>query len=134
MRFSKGKYIFSRKELWDIQYHLAAIIRDALIQFKNSNRLGFPANINNIKYVEDDHENEKQLQEEWESVLDKIIFAFTEISHNEENDPLLVWYGNGNNTDYKSAPEEVVQESHQYDEKIQEGLKLFAEYYRALWD
>lgn len=94
MRIQKGKPHFSQKELWNLDSTLAPIIHQALVQFKNSNRHGFP-----MLAVEDYLKEIKRMSEEqikqmfkdnpngdynrsdvipfFEQVLDNMIFAFS---------------------------------------------------------
>ena len=124
MRITKGHLRFSRKEVWNLSEHLAKCIHDGLLQFKNSDRLGFPADISS---------------KTWEEYLDKMIFSFKEISTFYRNDPIELYFNKVWNTgerDLKKfkAPDEVCEESKKYYKDIKEGIKLFSKYYTDLWD
>lgn len=93
MRVSKGKYIFSDRDVWNLDNTLSKIIVAGLIKYKNSKRHGYPS-----EAIYDYHLNEKYTESEinamivsgsksydedavchyWESCIDKMIFSFQE--------------------------------------------------------
>ena len=77
MRFSKGHLRLSHREIWNAGERIAACIYDGLLQFKNSERLGCPADLTSI---------------EWNEYLDKMLFSFKEISTHYKNDPYKIYF------------------------------------------
>ena len=116
MRITKGHLRFSGKEIWNLNVHLAKCIYDGLLQFKNAERLGYPADIS---------------PNTWEEYLDKMLYSFKEISTDYANDPRKNYFN-----ELKSDLErnQIKEECERYLEKIQEGLNLFSEYCMDLWD
>ena len=92
---------------WNLDGTLALIIAPALKQLK-ANCHGYPAPL----YNENDLEG--SAIRKWEEILDKMIWSFERCQGD------LDFYN------------EKDRENH--DARIQEGLNLFAEYYRNLWD
>lgn len=105
IRKKKGLAKVTNEECWGLDLTLAKYILPRLIRFKEINQISYP--------------NEFKNSGEWHRILDKMIFAFDIISNNKEcyleN---IKWY------------EMNIKKS----EKIQEGLDLFAKYFRDLWD
>lgn len=66
---------FDPKDYWDIQSLLAEVIHAALVDFKNSRRMGYPSC------------DEINSMEEWDEILDKMILAFRLI----KEDDIQVW-------------------------------------------
>jgi hypothetical protein len=91
---------FSDDELWSLDYSLAKHILPRLKRFKKFDA-GRPGCF--------------ETREEWDEVLDKMIFAF--------EDAVTYW----------DSKEETKGERIQRENRAREGLKLFAKYYHALW-
>lgn len=83
------------KETWSLDYSLAQYIAPRLKRFKELNN-GFPYGLSS---------------EEWDGILDKMIFAFEFLGSEERWD-------NNNKDEWKD---------------VQEGIDLFAKYYFDLW-
>lgn len=133
--------------LWDLDHYLANHIHSALLQFKHMERNSYPG-----------QEGANTL-EEWEEVLDKMIWSFDQSARDYPGDPFgLAW-----DEYYKKHPEElhqplfekeedkdgytklayksgfeytstVKEERIIYENRVQEGLDLFAKFFSALWD
>lgn len=103
-------------ELHDLYYTLAKIIHPALVQFKNSERYSYPFSFT-VLY------DEEEARQRWEEAIDKMIWSFEQIV---------------NETDYYfpsiSADSEEWKNVAEYHSKLEEGFKLFGEYYTDLWD
>lgn len=104
-----------RKFDFDIVYSLPWVIYPQLVRFRRCEKNGVPM----LHEMEDytvgySNEEHAQILEEWNEILDKMIFAFAEIIH---DDAMF-------EEDYGAAT----------DIKIQEGLDLFAKHFRNLWD
>lgn len=144
MRFSKGHFRLSHKEIWNAGEHIAACIYDGLLQFKNSERHGYPADFITSR--------------EWDECLDKMLFSFKEISTNYKNDPWEIYFreelkkgfynikidANCQLLEKVNLPAvddpccteetEIRKKSKEYFDEIKEGLSLFSKYYMDLWD
>jgi len=105
------KYHCSDLNLWNLDIHLAKIILPKLIAFRSMPRLGYPASL--------------QDENEWEKILDEMIFAFkytladAEIKRKEFEKK----YGEINKENYVK-----------FEKRSQKGLELFGLYFRNLWD
>lgn len=146
MRFSKGHLRLAHKEIWNAGEHIAKCIYDGLLQFKNSERIGYPSDFYERK--------------QWNSCLDKMLFSFKEISTQYRNDPYEIYFREQAKkglykieiddydrlVDFKipcldavddpSCCEltEIKKASKEYFDSIKEGLSLFSKYYMDLWD
>lgn len=133
---SKGKYI-SMSELWNLDYNIAKYLLPRLKAFKK-NTMSIPASLT---------------EDEWDNILDKMIIAFEYIIAEDS------WWIDDPRYDYinychfshslsvdglrrVSITEEgrakKIKEAHFREEKrrhavIEEGLTLFAKYFRELW-
>lgn len=118
----KGEYI-SNGDLMDFDVTLAQWILPRLKQFKEK-KWAYPSNIFNESQLPyhvayDDDSLEKDKIAAWNEVLDKMIRAFE----------LIIDFDNG--VDFsKSDFEEVLNRRN---EECEEGLMLFAKWYRSLW-
>jgi len=97
---------FFFEECWNLDMTLSALILLRLIYFRD-NHSGAPSCL--FEYDEFDHIKEEDGFKKWNEILDKMIWAFylyiKEEDYNEENG-----------------------------RQIDEGLELFAKYFRDLWD
>lgn len=102
---------FHYEETWSLDNTLACFILPRLIHYRNINS-GIPCTL--LKYdVNGRAINEKEAEKEWYSILNKMIEAFYLIVIDMVDLSFFV---------------------ENREEKINEGLILFAEYYRSLWD
>ena len=132
---SKGKYIKSG-ELWDLDYTFADFILPRLKAFKK-NTISVPAQLS---------------ETEWNDILDKMIIAFDYILDDEWwiDDPRYDYidYCHFSHSLTKEGLRQVniteeergkkIKEAYFREEKrrravIEEGLTLFAKYFRDLW-
>ena len=146
MRITKGHLRLSHREIWNAGEHFAACIYDGILQFKNSERVGYPADLTADK---------------WNECLDKMLFSFKEISTNYKNDPYEIYFRENLKKEFSNfevddndrllekvkIPDldavddpcntertEIEKKSKEYFESIKEGLDLFSKYYMDLWD
>lgn len=98
-----GNYINPR-ETWSLDVTLAEHIYPRLVLFKKLNN-GYPTCFETI--------------DEWNEVLDKMIFAFKKLAENH-------WFFSIQEADWKQKEEQLWKQ-------IGEGLDLFAKYYTDLW-
>ena len=133
---SKGKYI-SMSELWDLDYTFADFILPRLKAFKK-NTISVPAQLS---------------ETEWNDILDKMILAFDYIIAEDSwwiDDPRYDYidYCHFSHSLTKEGLRQVsiteeergkkIKEAYFKEEKrrcavIEEGLALFAKYFRDLW-
>lgn len=154
-------------DTWNLDSTLAYIILPALLQLKNTKQ-GVPAefaevggadydNQDSFDFYKETHEDSfKKKCDEWDAILDKMIWSFKELAFNDwdslyhHGDAKFEWV----KCDEKSLNpatnqmEDVFQMvdknpgEHWFDfvgaqmhkDRIQEGLDLFAKYYQHLWD
>ncbi len=83
----------SERDTWSLDFNLAEIILPRIILLRIF-KVGYPACFDK--------------EEEWDIILDKMIFAFEKVMECE------------------GGPSE-------FEDEIDEGLKLFGKYYRGLW-
>jgi hypothetical protein len=136
--FIRGKKGWAPMDTWSFDYYLSPIIRDALTHLKKNNH-GYPGSLDN--------------QEEWEVILEKIIWTFDACEKIQKSD----WYmlprenyimSNGklyykDNTEYEELRKNYEEIAVKYNNhvmtdeellKYEEGWRLFKEYYFSLWD
>lgn len=155
-------------DTWSLDHTLALIILPALIQLKNTKhgvpsefveRTGgdFDRNYCFEFLKEDDDLVFDKLCDQWEEVLDKMIWSFQQLSIDDDYDSK---YHHGHmEIGWEKTPQkypdpvtgkmehmfQMVDKNpgehwydhvgHQlHDKRIQEGLELFGKYYRSLWD
>ena len=83
MFIQKGKIRFSKKEIWDLDTHLAKIIYTGLVQFKQSKRYGTPSPFLAESTVEHPlGTTTEETKQAWEDTLDQMIYAFSVSSFN----------------------------------------------------
>lgn len=93
-------------DTWNLDYNIARYTLPLLKRFKELKN-GFPARLESM--------------EEWDEILDKIIWSLEEIVNDEDGLQL---------TGYTEQDREIIKE---YYNKKQEGLRLFGEYLCDLW-
>ena len=133
------KVQIDRWDTWSLDYTLALIIHPALVQFKENNT-GYPNGLT---------------EDEWNTILDKMIFAFSQIISPWEDREFytgVVDYAwkpvdiNGELTfdeseffgwKMENGPNHTAKfdlaKYNACEQKIQEGCELFGKYFRGLW-
>ena len=143
MRKSKGKWVASRRDVWDLDYTLSPIILAGLVKFKeiiiNSKYSGVPSSFIKGEDVTDED------VAEWYSVIDKMIYAFDKTNVPDIRDfKFKIEMDRGetkangstqiflkcDNEEAKKRYYEALGEHHK---KCEEGRVLFAKYYENLW-
>ena len=130
----RAKWMFQRivrgfddRELWSLYDPLARHILSRLKAFRNQKLWGYPC----CEGIE--------CEEDWLKILDKMILAFhyTIIDMDDvEMYPIEKMYSIGkriyfeHSKDYKAYRDEEARR----EKAIEEGLLLFAKYFRSLWD
>lgn len=79
--------------------------------------------------------------EEWEKVIDELIWTFEYLTDDERFNPFPDYYeGKEWNFNLEKTPEqkqlfdEWMKKNNELEERKQKGLELFAKYYCHLWD
>lgn len=136
MRMKGKKVIFSYKDTWDMNSVISPVIYEGIKKFKEVNAKvdfgSYPGQLENM--------------EEWEAILDKMLYAFAgkapDISaygfsftpgpeHGKETDKdCRVWNMKIVNKPEHDRYDEDLKIHH---EKVQVGLDLFAKYFQDLW-
>lgn len=143
----KERKIKVKVDEWDLysaDHTLALVILPVLKEYRKSKRYGIPMNLD-ISYIPLDDEGEEKMMQDWNNILDKMIWSFEQIINSEANlDDFWIEKpdfdncekcsdfidkinsGSGGRYDYEARKA--------YDDKIQEGLDLFGKHFRSLWD
>lgn len=117
-------YTLQENHWWSVDYYLTPIILDALVQFRENHEHGVP-----YEFTVDENGKEidfNQAEINWHSTIDKMINAFRLMQL--DNDGKIPEYYD--RVDYKYDEELYKNQQLQ----IEEGLLLFAKYFRGLWD
>ena len=107
-------------------YFLAEHICGALNQFKKAKRTGYPSDLNSM--------------EEWDHIIDNMIFAFEQIRKNFARSSYSQYYDKKHKENpnydflYDNVSEAIRKDEDAYQDKIRQGLSLFAKYFQSLWD
>lgn len=124
-------------DIWNLDVTLAHIIFPALLQHKATSQ-GVPSEFaivggedfveqQSFDFYSESHDEARNVSaERWNDILDKMIWSFYQIAFGEYDN----LYRNGF-ADETKVYDHIGFALH--DEKIQEGLTLFGEYYRGLW-
>ena len=96
-------------DTWNLDHTLALIIHPALVQLKETKH-GSP-----ITDAEDSPEHITDIHEQWEFVINEMIFAFEKI----KTDDFDIW-------EFEKDSDEG--------KRLSNGLRLFGKYYLGLWD
>lgn len=143
MRKSKGKWVASRRDVWDLDCTLSPIILAGLVKFKetivNSEYSGVPSS-----FVKGGDVTDEEVKE-WHNVIDSIVYAFDkdnvpdiqdfnfkiEMEHGEAKDNGATQiFLKCDNEEEKERYSKALKEHHK---KCEEGRMLFAKYYENLW-
>ena len=142
MRKSKGKWVASRKDIWDLDYTLSPIICAGLVKFKetiiNSKYSGVPSS-----FVKGEDVTDEEVKE-WHNAIDSMIYAFDKDNIpniQDYNFKINLEYGekaNGFtqiflNCDNEEEKQRYYKDLEDHQKKCEEGRMLFAKYYENLW-
>lgn len=142
MRKSKGKWIASRKDVWDLDYTLSPIILAGIVKFKEtiikSKYSGVPS-----LFVKGEDVTDEDVKE-WHDAIDKMIYAFDKdnmpdiqdynfkinLEHGEKSNGSTQIFLNCDNEEEKQR---YYKDLEDHQKKCEEGRMLFAKYYENLW-
>lgn len=137
----RGKLpIFNRSDCWNLNNTLAPIIATGLEKFRDSDKNSHP------------HSELTEDMDSWNKIIDKMIWSFRE-STKYDGGPDIHDFGfpvkredtfieeilsDGGRIhklkDFDWDSEGYHKAVDEYNQKVQEGLDLFAKYFRNLWD
>ena len=134
---------FTRRELWNLDHTLARVIAAGLRQFIAADRHGYGA----------------ETPEAWEGILHELLWTFDELAQDRPHDPHSMWFTREHarlaadprwrfcetvplddgghlvtKLNFPETPPEVQAASSTYEQRLANGLRLFAEHLRGLWD
>lgn len=142
MRKSKGKWVASRRDVWDLDCTLSPIILAGIVKFKEtiikSKYSGVPS-----LFVKGEDVTDEDVKE-WHNTIDSMIYAF-----DKDNMPDIQDYNfkinlehgekaNGStqiflNCDNEEEKQRYYKDLEDHQKKCEEGRMLFAKYYENLW-
>ena len=124
--YQRIRYGVADEECWSLDYTFSKFILPRLKHFKKMKRYGYHPDMT---------------PEEWESVIDEIIWPFEYLVDDEQFNPFpnfykdKDWEFNKEKTpEQKQLFDEWMKKNNELEERSQKGLQLFAKYYRHLWD
>ena len=122
---------YSISDLWSLDYAIARKVLPMLKAFRKMERAGIPTNMFEDPMNDHSDEDFKKAEKKFNDILDKMIYAFTFILYEDDkkySKYLGLEYEEGSDWRYKEGSHEAAYEKHN------EGLKLFGEHFRCLWD
>lgn len=131
-RYQLLRYGASYFECWNLSNNLAKHIVVKLKHFKKMYRHGIPSDLYE-KYKTDE-----LASNEWERILDEMIWAFDYISDEEKYHPFpdveCTWNIRERTEREKQVLNDYFKKSVELQERKQKGLELFQKYFDSLWD
>ena len=145
-----GGIRWSKKRSWDLFAYLAPFLASELKAFKKYNINGAPNSF--CELANGDVDEGAKL---WHEAIDKMYWSFKEISEGHPNSPFnIAWdkyweeygqyrkledftYEKDGHTYYRNDDRFIPppkEEQEKYNERVKEGLHLFAEHFEELWD
>ena len=113
--FQRGARGYSDCDVWNFHDYHSTICKNALLKLKKIAN-GYPASLSNDKA--------------WKDILEKMIFAFEQAEQISAID-IIVWYPERPIDNLMQDAKYQTKEDY---DKMQEGFKLFFEWYWNLWD
>lgn len=143
MRKSKGKWVASRRDVWDLDYTLSQIILAGLVKFKETITIsqfsGVPSSFVKGQDVTDEE------VKEWHNTIDSMIYAFDKTNMPDIQDfkfkiemERKEAKTNGSTQiflkcDNEEEKQRYYKDLEEHHKKCEEGRMLFAKYYENLW-
>ena len=140
--YQRMRYGFSARQLWSLDHTITDFILPRLKSFRyggGNSHLNGPSGSPMLEgYEEYQHE---EMYQEWLSILDKMILAFEYHKMDMDDVDSGVGIDEINIKDNKVSTikdenkwQTYLKEEERRQKIIEEGLMLFAKYYRSLWD
>jgi hypothetical protein len=138
----KVKVKYHNYDTWNLDHTLALIILPGLKQLKAENH-GYPSvNPDDLPTA---CLKDAEGSEQWEWVMDEMIWAFNEIANDYPGENTfytgnvdIIWKKEDGLSHMEHGPNHTFSidfdSRKKYDDRIQRGLILFGKYYRNLWD
>ena len=124
--YQRMRYGVSNEECWSLDGTFSKFILPRLKHFKKMKRYGYHPDFT---------------PEEWEKVIDELIWTFEYLNDDERFNPFphylgdTEWLLNKEKTpEQKQSFDEWMKKHNELQERKQKGLELFAKYYCHLWD
>ena len=124
--YQRMRYGVADEECWSLENTFSKFILSRLKHFKKMNRYGYHPDMT---------------LEEWENVIDELIWTFEYLNDDERFNPFphyledTEWNFNKEKTpEQKQSFDEWMKKHNELQERKQKGLELFAKYYCHLWD
>lgn len=115
-----NKKVKKRKErAWDLFYYMSKDIAKDLKRFMKYNKMGYPSSFKGI--------------DDWHNTIEKMWWSFNELANGEPNNPYNKKFNEYIDCldSFVAPPRGVVDD---YYQRVDDGLQLFATYFRDLWD
>lgn len=127
-RTRKVKVRIDPYDTWSMDHTLALIIHPMLVQLKQKNHGYFSSDPEDAPHIGQeegtDFTNDSKAVDRYNWIMDEMIWTFDQLKNDNDYDLF-----------YNQETKEWDFEAHNaYNERIQNGLRLFGRYYRALWD
>ena len=124
------RYGVSDRECWQLSQTFTSFILPRLKHYKKMKRLGFPSELT---------------EQQWETILDEIIFAFEYMHEPEIHNPIPKHWSYETETlanylarektpEEKQANKDYIAKANELDERMKKGLDLFAKHFNEFWD
>lgn len=113
-------------DTWSMDHTLALIIHPMLVQLKNSNHGYFSSDVEDAPGIgkePSDDPDSAYCYDRYNFIMDEMIWTFEQIK--EDGIEYDLFYKDGQ-WDFEGRQK--------YEERIQNGLRLFGKYFRGLWD
>jgi hypothetical protein len=142
MRKSKGKWVASRRDVWDLDYTLSPIIFAGLTKFKETSIKSKYSGVPSL-FVKGEDVTDEDIKE-WHNTIDSMIYAFDKdnipniqdynfkinLEHGEKANGFTQIFLNCDNEEEKQR---YYKDLEDHQKKCEEGRMLFAKYYENLW-
>ena len=124
------RYGVSDRECWKLSDTFTDFILPRLKHYKKMNRAGFPYELT---------------EEEWEAILDEIIWTFEYMKEPDLHNPipehwhykpetLANYLAREKTPEEKQANKDYIKRANELEERRKKGMKLFGDYYYNLFD
>ena len=124
------RYGVCDRECWQLTNTFTSFILPRLKHYKKMKRTGFPSELTS---------------EQWENILDEIIFAFEYMHEPEIHNPipkhwryepetLANYLAREKTPEEKQAYKDYIAKANELDERMKKGLQLFSIHFNEFWD
>ena len=124
----KVKIRIDNYDTWSMDHTLALIIHPMLVQLRECNHGYFCSDPEDVPSIGKGDEvdfghNDSLAHDRYKWIMDEMIWTFDQLKNDNDYD---LFYNKETGWDYEATKA--------HNERIQNGLRLFGKYYRALWD